>query len=61
MKVLTEKQLHNRLYKYYKEYFGELDSDEWYVNPSDNVWKFVRDGETIVLECNKTTGRVFQR
>ncbi len=60
-KVLTEKQLHNRLDKYYKEYFGERDTDEWYVNPSTNVWKFERNGRVIVLECDKATGRVTER
>jgi hypothetical protein len=57
-KVLTEKQLFNRLNKYYKEHYGELDTDEWYVNPADNIWKFVRDGKTIILVCDMQTGEV---
>ena len=40
-KLLTDKQLHSRLNKYYKKHFGELDTDEWYVNPANNVWKFM--------------------
>ena len=47
MKTLTEKQLHNRLNKYYKNVYGESDFDEWYVNPAVNVWMFVRDGKII--------------
>lgn len=60
-KVLTEKQMHTRLNNYYRKYFGERDTDEWYVNPMDNMWKFVRNGETVILECNKETGEVTER
>lgn len=58
MKVLTEKQMQTRLNKYYKKHYGELDTDEWYVNPADNVWKFERDGKTIILVCDERTGEV---
>lgn len=58
MKALTEKQMQTRLNKYYKKYYGEFDTDEWYVNPSPNKWKFKRDGEIIVLVCNEETGEV---
>ena len=58
MKTLTEKQLFNRLNKYYKKHYGELDTDEWYVNPADNVWKFKRDNKTIILICDMQTGEV---
>lgn len=61
MKILTEKQLHNRLNKYYKEHYGELDTDEWYVNPSINVWKFNRDNKTIILVCDMKTGEVTEK
>lgn len=60
-KVLTEKQLHSRLNKYYKKHYGELDTDEWYVNPADNIWKFERDGKTIILECDIQTGEVTEK
>ena len=55
---LTEKQLHSRLNKYYKEHFGELDTDEWHVNPAPNIWKFNRDGKTIILTYNVKTNSV---
>ena len=58
MKALTEKQLFSRLNKYYKKHYGELDTDEWYVNPADNVWKFKRDNKTIILVCDMKTGEV---
>jgi len=58
MKTLTEKQLHSRLNKYYKKYYGERDTDEYYVNPDINIWKFKRDGKIIILTCNKYTGEI---
>ena len=61
MKSLTEKQLHTRLNNYYKAHYGERDTDEWYVNPADNIWKFIRDGKTIILTCNKETGEVTEQ
>lgn len=61
MKALTEKQMHTRLDKYYKKHFGERDTDEWYVNPADNVWKFERDGKTIILVCDMQTGEVTEK
>lgn len=61
MKALTERQLHTRLNKYYKKHFGERDTDEWYVNPADNVWKFERDGKTIIFVCDEQTGEVTEK
>lgn len=60
-KELTEKQMHTRLNRHYKKYYGELDTDEWFVNPADNTWKFVRNGETITLVCDVNTGEVTER
>lgn len=61
IRQLTETQVSNKLDGYYKEHFGERDTDEWYVNPAPNVWKFERNGKTIILECNKVTGKVTER
>lgn len=61
MKILTEKQMHTRLNKYYIKNFGEQDTDEWYVNPAPNKWKFIRDGKIINLICDEETGEVFQK
>lgn len=57
-KILTEKQLHSRLDKYYKENYGERDTDDWFVNPAVNVWLFVRNGKLITLQCHILTGEV---
>lgn len=61
MKALTEKQLHSRLNKYYKKNYGELDTDEWYVNPAENIWKFERDGKIIILVCDIYTGEITEK
>ena len=58
MKALTEKQLHNRLNKYYIENYGDNYRDEWYINPKDNIWKFVRNNTTITLECDIYSGKI---
>lgn len=57
-KILTEKQLHSRLNKYYKEHYGDLDTDEWHVNPAVNVWVFERNGKIITLKCHIITGEI---
>ena len=61
MKALTERQIHSRLNKYYKKHYGERDTDEYYVNPSSNTWKFKRNNKTIILTCNIETGEVTER
>lgn len=61
MKALTEKQIHTKLNQYYKKYYGEKDTDEWYVNPKPNIWKFNRDGKTIILEYNMGTGKILKK
>ena len=57
---LTEKQIQNRLNKYYKEKYGERDTDEWYVNPAPNKWRFIRDGKTINLTYNIETNKIIE-
>jgi hypothetical protein len=61
MKPLTDKQVGNKLDNHYKEFFGIRDTDNWYVNPAPNIWKFERDGKIIILICNKETGKVTER
>ncbi len=61
MKALTEKQMHTRLNKYYLKHYGERDDDNWYVNPADNEWLFIRDGKTINLVCDRETGEVTEK
>lgn len=58
MKPLTEKQIFNQLNKYYKEHYGENDTDEWFVNPKENIWKFIRNNQIIILEYNIEDGKI---
>lgn len=60
MKALSEKQMQTRLNNYYKAHYGELDTDEWHVNPAPNKWKFERDGEIIILVCDMYSGKVIE-
>ena len=61
MKTLTEKQLNNKLNKYYLKHYGKNEADEFYVNPAINKWKFVRDGKNIILVCDMQTGEVTEK
>ena len=61
MKSLTEKQIHTKLNQYYKKHYGENDTDEWYINPTPNTWKFIRSGKTIILSYDKETGKVTEQ
>lgn len=56
--MVTEKQMQAKLKRYYKKHFGERDTDEWYVDPAPNQWKFERDGKTITLTCDTETGKI---
>ena len=61
MKKLTEKQLHNYLNKYYKNNYGERDTDEWHVNPDINIWVFERDNKIITLKYNMLNGEIEEK
>lgn len=61
MSLSKETIIHNKLNKYYKKHYGERYTDEWYVNPDINIWKFKRDGKIIYLEYNISTGEITAR
>lgn len=61
MKALTEKQLNNRLNKYYLKHFGENDTDGFYPNPAPNKWKFERNGKIIILVCDEYSGKIEEK
>ena len=61
MKILSNGRLSEALCAYYKEHYGERETDEWYEQPAANVWVFSR-GETIVtLKCHILTGEVSEQ
>ena len=37
MKILKNEELDTRLEEYYKEHYGEMDSDTWYEQPAANA------------------------
>lgn len=59
--ILSKEKMHTILKNYYKENFGERDTDDWYVNPATNVWMFERDGKIITLKCHVLTGEVEEK
>ena len=58
MKILDKKVIGQHLETFYKEKYGERDTDLWYEQPAVNVWVFERDGEIIALKCHILTGEV---
>ena len=49
------------LYEYYKENYGEKETDVWYEQPSLNVWVFGRDNKIITLKCHILSGEVTEK
>ena len=58
MNILDRDQINSYLHKYYKEHYGELNTDVWYEQPAANVWVFKRDNNYIILKCHILTGVV---
>lgn len=58
MGLLEKKEMHQFLYEFYKENYGELETDKWFEQPAVNVWVFERDGKIINLKCHILTGKV---
>lgn len=58
MGLLEKKEMNQFLYEFYKETYGELETDKWFEQPVVNVWVFERDGKIITLKCHILTGKV---
>lgn len=58
MGLLEKKEMTQFLYEFYKETYGELETDKWFEQPAVNVWVFERDGKIITLKCHILTGKV---
>ena len=56
--MLTKDKLNESLCEYYKNHYGERDTDIWYEQPAVNVWVFGRDGKIITLKSHVLTGAV---
>lgn len=61
MKILTKEQFGNYLYEYYKEHYGEKETDKWYEQPALNVWVFERDKKIISLKCHMLNGKITEK
>lgn len=58
---MREKQIHTKLNNYYKKHYGERITDEWYVNPDINIWKFKREEKIIYLIYNIITRKITEK
>ena len=56
--MLEKNEISKKLYNYYKEVYGELETDQWFEQPAINVWVFERDGKIVTLKCHVLTGVV---
>lgn len=58
MGLLEKQEISKFLYEFYKETYGEAETDKWFDQPAVNVWVFERDGKIITLNCHILTGKV---
>ena len=58
MGLLEKQEISQFLYEFYKEKYGESETDKWFEQPAVNVWVFERDGKIITLKCHILTGEV---
>ena len=56
--MLEKNEISKKLYSYYKEVYGELETDQWFEQPAINVWVFGRDEKIVTLKCLVLTGVV---
>ena len=57
-RILDKSEMSQYLYEYYKEVYGEKETDYWYEQPAVNVWVFRRDNKVIALKSYILTGKV---
>ncbi len=58
MGILEKEKINDCLHQYYKNHFGERESDEWFDVTAVNVWVFRRDNKIITLKCHILNGEV---
>ena len=58
MGLLEIQEISKILYDFYKENYGEKESDKWFEQPAVNVWSFERNGKIVTLKCHILTGKV---
>lgn len=58
MGLLDKQEINKFLHDFYKEKYGELETDKWFEQLAVNVWVFARNGKIITLKCHILTGKV---
>ena len=61
MEILKKEKFAEYLHEYYREHYGEKDTDIWYEQPAVNVWVFCRDDKFITLKSHILTGEVTEQ
>ena len=57
-RILSNQELEAKIMDYYREVYGERESDVWCDAPAANVRTFLRDGKFISLKSHILTGEV---
>ena len=58
MAILDKNKIKKSLISYYKENFGELNTDEWFEQTAVNVLVFKRDEKIITIKFNIKDGEI---
>ena len=58
MAIIDKNIISLRLHEYYKEHYGELDSDIWFEKPAVNVWVFKREDQIITRKFDIKNGEI---
>ncbi len=59
MKTFSSTQeMQENLHNYYKQHYGERETDKIIESMAINIFMFERDGEVIGLMCHASTGEV---
>lgn len=61
VKKLSEKQIQNRLQKYFDANYSEYaDTAQYHTDPQNNMWLYDIEelGKSITLTCDEQTGKV---
>ena len=55
---LSTKEMQENLHNYYKQHYGECETDKIIESMAINIFMFERDGEVIGLKCHISNGEV---
>ena len=55
---LSTQEMQENLHNYYKQHYGECETDKIIESVAINIFMFELDGEGIVLKCHISNGEV---